>query len=123
VGIGDPLEAEYPLVAAIPAGTWHLVADGVIIEPVDVQFELIWRGDAGDQVIASFQHHFDPNGGGNFDAVAYEDTADADAVPAAAGDQLVLRFSAMNATLEMAYIPNGDGAQTHGRIPFIELPQ
>ncbi|HTM21146.1 MAG TPA: hypothetical protein VL172_11575 [Kofleriaceae bacterium] len=123
MGIGDPQEAEYTLKAPIAAGTWRLVGDGIIIEPVDVLFEIIWRSDAGDSAVASFQHHFEPNGGGNFDAVAYEDTTEADQVPAEAGDQLVLRYSAMNATIGMAYIPNGDGASHNGRIPFIELPQ
>ena len=123
MGIGDPLEAEFTLVAPIPAGTWRLVGDGIIIEPVDVLFELIWRGDAGDDVLATFQTHFEPNGGGNFDAVPFEETVELEVVPAAAGDELVLRYSAMNATIGMAYIPNGDGATHNGRIPFIELPQ
>ena len=123
MGVGDPLEAEYTLVASIPAGTWRLVADGIIIEPVDVRFELFWRSAAGDSVLATFDHHFDPWGNGNFDAVPFEDTRDLEAVPAAAGDELVLRYSAMNATIGMAYIPNGDGAEHNGRIPFVELPQ
>jgi hypothetical protein len=123
VGIGDPQEAEFTLVAPLPAGTWRLVGDGIIIEPVDVRFEIIWRSDAGDQVLATFDHHFEPNGGGNFDAVPYEDTREAPAAPAEPGDQLILRYSAMNATVIYAYNPNGDGANHNGRIPFIELPR
>jgi hypothetical protein len=123
VGVGDPLEAEFELVAGIPAGTWTFVGDGIIIEPVDVLFEIIWRGDAGDDVLWSIPHHFDPWGGGNFDAVPFEVSTELEAVAAAAGDQLILRYQAMNATIGMAYIPNGDGAEHNGRIPFIELPQ
>lgn len=123
MGIGDPREAEFTLLAPLPAGTWHLVGDGIIIEPVDVRFEIIWRSDAGDDVLATFDHHFDATGGPDFDAVPYEDSVDGPEAPAAEGDQLILRYSAMNATLNGSYIPNGDGATHNGRIPFIDLPQ
>jgi hypothetical protein len=123
VGIGDPHEAEFELVAGIPAGAWRFVGDGIIIEPVDVTFEIIWRRDAGDDVIWTMNQHFEPLGGGNFDATPYEQTTTLPEVPAEAGDHLVLRYSAVNATIGMAYVPNGDGEQHNGRIPFIELPQ
>jgi hypothetical protein len=123
VGVGDSLEAEFTLEAPLPAGTWRLVGDGIIIEPVDVRFEIIWRSNAGDQVLATFDHHFDPPAGGGFDAVPYEDTREAPAAAAQPGDQLVLRYSAVQATGTVAYVPNGDGAKHNGRIPFIELPR
>jgi hypothetical protein len=122
VGVGDPREAAFTLVGPIPAGTWTLVGDGIIIEPVDAQFDLIWRANGVDTPIAVWTHHFDPQPTG-FDAVAYEETKLAAAVPAQAGDLLVLRYQAMNATVSMAYIPNGDGANSNGRIPNLTLPQ
>jgi hypothetical protein len=122
VGIGDPLEAAFSLGGPIPAGTWTLVGDGVIIEPVDVTFEILWRGAAGDEVVATFEHRFEPQEEG-FDAVHYEATREAAAVPAEAGDELVLRYRAANATISMAYIPNGGGERYGGRIPFLDLPR
>lgn len=121
MGTVGPLEAEFTLRGPIAAGSWRLVADGIILEPVDMRFELLWRSSAGDQVIATFDHHFDPPPNG-FDAVAYEDTREADTVPATAGDQLIFRYQALNATRPVAYVPNGDGESHNGRIPFIELP-
>lgn len=106
----------------IAAGTWRLVGDGIIIEPVDVRFEILWRESAGDHVLATFDHHFEPPASG-FDAVAYEATDEAPAADASAGDQLILRITGTSSTSPSAYIPNGDGASHNGRIPFIELPQ
>jgi hypothetical protein len=123
VGVGDPLEAAFTLAGPIPAGTWTLVGDGVIIEPVDVQWEVIWRpAEGADTVLATWNHHFEPQKTG-FDAVPYEETRDAPAADAAPGDRLVLRYQAMNATQDMAYIPNGDGVETSGRIPNLLLPR
>lgn len=130
MGVGDSqLEAAFALRGPIPAGTWHLVGDGAIIASVDVRFELIWRSrgaDGGtggtDVVLASFDHHFDPQASG-FDAVAFEGDAAGPAAAARAGDQLVLRFTASNTTASTAYVPNGDGAQANGRIPYVDLPQ
>lgn len=123
MGVGDPREAPFTLRGPIPAGDWTLVGDGIIIEPVDTQFDLIWRANGTDTVIATWTHHFDPQPPGNFDAVAYEETKPAAAVPSAAGDLLVLRYQAMNATVGMAYIPNGDGERSNGRIPNLTLPE
>ena len=123
MGIGDPLEAAFTLVGPLGAGTWTLVGDGIIIEPVDVRFEVFVRAEAGGETpLFSADHHFDPRGGGNFDAVPFETRADAPAVAAASGDRLVFRYSAMNATVAMSYIPNGDGASANGRIPSLTLP-
>lgn len=100
----------------------------MILQSADVRFEIIWRttaGDAGasDHVLATFNHHFDARPAGNFDAVTYEADATGVAAQAQAGDQLVLRIEVMNAPQGQAYIPNGDGARTNGRIPSIALPQ
>jgi len=121
VGIGDPLEAAFTLNAPLRAGSWILVGDGIIIEPVDVRFEVLVRAGATETSLASIDHHFDPAGGGSFDAVAFESPFTAEAA-GAAGDLLVLRYSAENATLQMSYIPNGDGASANGRIPLLDLP-
>lgn len=108
----------------MPAGEWHLVADGIIIEAVDVTFELLWRRDGrADVEIASWNHHFDPIGGGAFEAQPFEDTAQGAAIDFEAGDLLVFRYSGESATSPTAYIPNGDGDLQGGRIPFIDLPQ
>ena len=122
MGTGGPLEASFLLVGPIDAGTWRLVADAIVIEEVDVLLELIWRSGAGDQTLASFQHHFAPLPG-SFDAQPFERTATVARVPAVAGDKLVFRYSVVaGATRLMSWIPNGDGESKHGRIPFVELP-
>jgi hypothetical protein len=124
VGAGGSLEAAYSLSGPIAAGTWRLVADGIIIEPVDARFQILWRSDAsGDTELAAFTRHFDPAAGGGYEAQAYEETVELSAVPAASGDRLVLRYSGESESLPMAYIPNGHGDEAGGRIPFIELPR
>ncbi len=123
MGTGSPQEAEFTLLADVPAGEWLLVADGIITRPVDVTFELIWRRrDAGDQPIATFQHHFDPLPSG-FSAQPFEARMTAAALTDAAGDQLIFRYSGANTDTPMAYIPNGDGFRAMGRIPYVDLPQ
>ena len=117
MGVGDPLEAAFTLKAPLRAGRWLLVADGIVIEPVDVRFEVL----AGGASLFAIDHHFDPAPAGSFDAVAFEAPFEAEAA-GEAGERLVLRFTAMNATLAMSYIPNGDGALAGGRIPFLDLP-
>lgn len=122
MGTGGPLEATYTLVGPIDAGTWHLVGDGIVIEEVDVLFEVLSRRGTQDQAIASWLHHFTPPASG-FDAVPFDASATAAAVPAQSGDLLVFRYSVVaGATRPMAWIPNGDGANAHGRIPSIQLP-
>lgn len=58
-----------------------------------------------------------------FDAVPFEATADGVAADASAGDKLILRFTASGTTEAVAFIPNGDGANASGRIPFVDLPK
>lgn len=125
MGAGRSQEAEFTLLDDVPAGEWRLVADGIIVFPVDVTFELIHRQAAGgDVVIATWQHHFDPRPMG-FEAQAYEVTADGPAIDQQPGDELVFRYTGTNTeeTQTMAYIPNGDGEEAGGRIPFIVLPR
>jgi hypothetical protein len=108
----------------VPAGTWRLVADGIIIQPVDVQFDLVWRRPGADDVLLlTWETHFEPLGGANFDAQPYEVTGAARAIDWIDGDQLIFRYTGTGSDLAMAYIPNGDGDDAGGRIPFIDLPQ
>jgi hypothetical protein len=123
VGVGDPLEATYPLVGPIHGGNWHLVGDGVILSPVDMQFDVLWRTSTGDQPIVRFSHHFDPPTGAQaYDAVPLDADATGAAFAATSGDLLVLRMTAVQASPGPAYIPNADGPHTSGRIPSLTLP-
>ena len=125
IGPGGSLEAAYLLSGPITAGSWHLVGDGIVFQPVDVTFDVLWR-DAGnvDHPIVSFTHHFDPQPSG-FNAVEYEDNAPGVAAKAKGNDQLILRMSAAAGTYPdgtMLWIPNGDGANAQGRDPSLTLP-
>ena len=124
MGAGGSQEAEFRLLGDLQAGTWTLVADGIVVYPVDVTFELIYRTAGGtDTIIGTWMKHFDPLPTG-YDAQAYEVTTDAPAFVWAQGDQLIFRYTGDNTqpNQPMAYIPNGDGALAHGRIPYIDLP-
>ena len=125
MGAGSSLEAAFTLTDSIPAGTWRLIADGIILEAVDVTFELLVRPADGsdDRVLATFTRHFDPLPGAVYEAQPYEDSAEVGAVDADDGDRLIFRYRGESAGLAMAYIPNGDGSLTDGRIPNIELPR
>jgi hypothetical protein len=125
VGAGRSQEAEFTLLDDVPAGEWRLIADGIIVFPVDVTFEIIHRQAAGGDVpIVMWQRHFDPLPMG-FEAQAYEVTADGPAIDQQPGDELIFRYTGTNTepTHTMAYIPNGDGEEANGRIPFIVLPR
>ena len=105
----------------IEAGTWTLVADGLIVEACDVTFDVIWRAGGSDTVVFTLEQHFEPRVDEPGMATAYEETAQADKVESASGDELVFRFSAESAN-DMAYIPNGEGTMNGGRIPYLDLP-
>ena len=122
MGAGSSQEAEYTLAAAIPAGTWRLVADCFVLEAVDMRFEILERKAAGGDVpIVSWDHHFVPSGTPGV-AQAYEVTGDGPLVTVAAGDQLIFRYTATNSTQPTSWIPNGEGMAFGGRIPYIDLP-
>lgn len=123
MGAGGSQEAPFTLKASVPAGTYHLVLDAVIIQSVDVTFDLIWRRGSNDTTLATWQEHYDPLGGGNFDAQPFEYDEPGQAIDWKSGDQLVFRYTGANATQSEAYIPNGDGALSKGRIPNITLPK
>lgn len=122
MGTGSPQEAEFSLVADLPAGDWIFVGDGIITRPVDVTFDLLVRAAGGaETLIATFQHHFDPLPSG-FNAQPFDARMAGPAIAVEPGDQLILRYAGANTDVPMAYIPNGDGFRASGRIPFIDLP-
>lgn len=122
MGAGGSLEAAYPLKASVAAGTYHCIIDSIIIRPVDVTYDLIWRRGGNDMVLATWSEHFEPLPGASFDAQAYEKDVDAQAIDFEAGDKLVFRYSGSNTASSEAYIPNGDGSLANGRIPNFTLP-
>jgi hypothetical protein len=110
----------------IPAGTWHLVGDGIVIQSCVIRYEVLWRHDGSDTTLFSVSHDFDPlKGSGQFDATPFETDVAGEAAPAHAGDQLVWRFStdAGDAGTGVTFVPNGDGMNSHGRIPSLTLPR
>ncbi len=124
MGSGGPQEAEYTLKASVPAGTYHVICDAVIVRSVDMTFDLLWRHATEDTTLATWQQHFEPLPGGVYDAQAYElDVPSTVAIDFHKGDQFIFRMTGMNTTSTQAFIPNGDGAITHGRIPNITLPK
>jgi hypothetical protein len=124
VGAGGSQEAPYDLQASVPAGTYHFVLDCVIIKAVDVQFDLVWRRGSLDTTLATWQAHYDPLGGASFDAQPEEYDEVAPAIAYKSGDQLVFRYTCLNApSASETYIPNGDGSLSKGRIPNITLPK
>lgn len=123
MGAGGSQEAEYELKASVPAGAYHCIIDSIIIKPVDVTFDLIWRRGNTDMVLATWQQHFEPLPDGGFDAQAYELDVQAPAIQYKPGDRLVFRYAAENTIMAEAYIPNGDGTLSNGRIPNFTLPK
>jgi hypothetical protein len=124
VGSGGSLDAEYELRADVPAGAYHVICDNIIIQPVDVAFALVHRRGGADLAeLASWTQHFEPLGGGNYRAQAYELDVAAPALRFKRGDQLVFRYTGLASTGMMTFIPNGDGRLTGGRIPSLTLPR
>ena len=122
MGPGGSQEASFTLKAAVPAGTYHFVLDAIIVKPVDVTFDLVWRSGATDMPLTTWTTHYDPLPGGNFDAQPFEYDQDCPPITWHKGDQLVFRYTGANTTSQEAYIPNGDGSHANGRIPYIVLP-
>lgn len=126
MGLGESHEAPFTLRASVPAGTYHVECDAIIIDSVDVQFSLIWRHASGapDTTLAQWIKHWEPLADGGYDAQAYETDEAGAAIDYEAGDQLVFRYEGMNTPDEgQTFIPNGDGSKTGGRIPSITLPK
>lgn len=119
---GSQLDAAFALRAAVPAGTYHVECDAVITASIDVTFSLIWRRGPTDMVLARWMKHWEQNG--SFDAQPYEVDMSAPAIDYQPGDQLVFRYAGNGppSVLAEAFIPNGDGRNSNGRIPAIALP-
>lgn len=89
-----------------------------------MRFDLIWRRGGTDTLLGTWDEHFEPLPGGVYDAQPYErDVATTTAIETQPGDEFVFRYSGLGSTAMQAYIPNGDGAITNGRIPNIRLPR
>ena len=123
MGLGGSQDAAFSLRADVPAGAYHVQCDSIITESVDVTFTLILRRGASDTTLVEWMKHFEPQAGGGYDAQAYEVDEVAPAIRFQAGDQLVFRYAGQSASSPDAFIPNGDGARTGGRIPSITLPR
>lgn len=121
--VGSHLDAAFSLRAAVPAGTYHIECDAVITASIDVTFSLIWRRGPADMLLAQWMKHWDPRVG-SFEAQPYEVDMAAQGIDYKPGDQLVFRYAGNGppGTLAEAFIPNGDGQNSHGRIPAITLP-
>jgi hypothetical protein len=107
----------------VPAGAYHVTCDAIITEAVDATLTLIWRRGAMDTTLAQWSQHWDPLANGLYDAQPYELDVNAPAIDWKSGDKLVFRYQGASATRREAFIPNGDGARAHGRLPSIRLPQ
>jgi hypothetical protein len=124
VGSGGSQDAEYKLKAGVPAGAYHVICDAIIIRAVDVGFALVHRRGGADLVqLAAWTQHFEPLSGGDYSAQPYELDVDAPAIDFQGGDELVFRYTGISSTAAMAFIPNGDGRITNGRIPNLTLPR
>jgi hypothetical protein len=110
------------LKASVPAGTYRVICDAIIIRPVDVTFELLHRRGGQDTVLAIWEEHFEPLPDGVYEAQAYEIDQAAPAIDFQPGDEFVFRYTGNNSTAMQAFIPNGDGERANGRIPNITLP-
>ncbi|HET7505567.1 MAG TPA: hypothetical protein VFK02_31320 [Kofleriaceae bacterium] len=123
MGPGGSQEAEFRLRASVPAGTYHVVCDAIIIGPVDVTFALIWHKGTSVVTLASWMQHWEPLASGDYVAQPYEIDVTAPAIDYHPGDQLVFRYAASNTTTPDAFIPAGGSPSEHGRIANITLPQ
>lgn len=104
IGVGHPAEATYSLPGAIPAGSYHLVGDGITVSSPEVKYEALWRrAGAADQTIVSFDHAFDASGSGQFEA-----TASGPAIAASPGDLIVLSISLVSTDMNGEWIPYGE---------------
>lgn len=119
MGAGSSQEAAFELKASVPAGTYHFQLDCIIVRPVDVTFDLLWRRGSTDMTLASWMQHFEPLPIG-FGAQPNELDQDAPAIDFQDGDQIVFRYAGANTISSQAYFPNGD--HVTGNIPNFTLP-
>ena len=122
MGPGRSLDAEFELVAGIPAGNYRVIYDSIILFPVDVTFSIIHRRGDSDTVLVTWEEHFDPLPDGTFEAQPRERDEPARAVQFQSGDKLVYRYAGANAQGSMSYIPVGNPESEGGRHTNITLP-
>ncbi|MEO8704533.1 MAG: hypothetical protein ABI867_31050 [Kofleriaceae bacterium] len=108
--------------ASVPAGPWHLIGDGIILESVDVHFEIVLRRGGVDSAVVAWDQHFEPLPGNSFKAQALDLDSPGVAIDFEDGDAIVFRYSGQSATNDNAYIPNGEAGTADGRNPAILLP-
>jgi hypothetical protein len=123
VGLGEFQDARFDLRAPVPAGTYHVVCDAIILAPVDATLSLIWRRGSTDTTLAAWTQHWEPLPNSQYRAQPCEVDLTAPAIDFADGDQLVFRYAGASQANSMAFVPNGDGAILGGRIPNITLPR
>ena len=125
MGPGGSQEAEFDLVASVPAGAYRLVCDSIVIHPIDVTFDLVWRRAGDDTLLATHTRRFERRSDGRLVAQPCEIDLEAPAIDFEPGDQLIWRYAGANSdtTVTMPWIPNGDGERTEGRIPNLTLPR
>ncbi len=122
MGPGRSLDAEFELVAGVPAGNYHVIYDSIILFPVDVTFSIIHRRGDVDTVLATWEEHFEPLPEG-FKAQPRERDEAAPTVSFQAGDKIVYRYAGANAAGSMSYIPVGSPESEGGRHTNITLPR
>lgn len=123
MGPGRSLDAEFSLVAGIPAGNYHVIYDSIILFAVDVTFSIIHRRGDQDTVLATWDEHFEPLANGEYEAQTRERDEPAPAVQFEEGDKLVYRYAGANAAGSMSYIPVGSPESEGGRHTNITLPR
>jgi hypothetical protein len=109
----------------IPAGDYHLIADGFLSDAPLVRFELLWRrrGSSEDMPIVTFEHQYPAN---PVTFSQYEETRRGEQVPSSGGDLLVLRMSLIGGAPQeqAAYVPVGEifEAPQGARFLTIDIP-
>lgn len=121
-----PVTVAYRLSGPIPAGAYHLIADGFISDEPVVRFEILWRrqGTSEDLPIVTFEHRY-PAPPTTF--AQYEETQAGAQVPARDGDLLVFQMSLIGGTPQdqAAFVPIGEIRQAPAGARFltIDLPR
>ncbi len=103
----------------IPAGAYHLLADGITVDQPNVRFGVAWRhGTSADVPIVSFSHPYPPG-----TVAQYEEIQGGAVVAAAKDDLLVLRVELLNASGAAEYIPIAEHPSTPtARMLQLEIP-
>ena len=103
----------------MPAGAYHLIADGVINAQPLVRFDVAWRHAGQDTPLATFTHQY-PMGS----SATYEQSASAGAFPSAQGDLLVLTITTLDGAPASSaeYIPNGEVTSATARDLTLDIP-